>query len=1156
MSKHEENRPNEVVTEEHHESSAQASTASSKKTKRMKRKRSVIGRFINWVLSITLILIIFVVSLLFFLVDTQAGLKTLATLANRYGSEYITIGNVEGRLGKRFSLHDVEVKVPNYPALKLPSIALEWDYLKLIDKEVDIHSLVLADADLNFTEIVKSEKTPKEQSEPFSLKDLDIPVNVSIGDIDITGSYLKIDDFYLALNNFKLEDATLIENDLKLKNAVGDFHALVGANVDVPLIVALNGDVNAPKESFDTNLAVYSQHAIVNDNEFDIALNTQLEGVIDDFDFNLDGRVDWANMLNDPILLKVQNHIAEKNEIESYLHIKNLKNQVVLNSVWFADKPYDFDLALNMDVPYLSQFHPKFRGTLMGDVILKGDIMKPLLTADVKVEGVDVFGLRLESLLLTGSHENYNANVALDMTHFKFDSIYLNSLAMNLEGNLTETFAFDLVLKDLVKEKVPENTSVSATKAKDVRLENTLDVVDTTTAQGEPDEELYFAENTPISYTPKGEVEHLIEDIEYHVKGEAESHNFTFKLDSILGGIRSEGLASLTDLTTDPTFNLYLAKSEVTSPYVGVYNLTKPAYFYFNAKKQEVTLSSVCYQQTSVVLCVQGNRSVEGVNAGVITLNNLPSSLLKEYLPDNIAIDTKANATIVGQFSTEKDFLGAVNVSLSKGDIRYQLQGRQVTVPLDKTLLEVHAQPNGITSSVNIDWGKYLRVLGDGDMKDLFAENIVNASIKADIPSFDWVSPLIPVLQGLDGEVVFASEVNGPIAHPDLGAKLSINHGKLYIASLNSQLKDINLNVDLKKGTPVFSVDGSVGTNKGTLKLAGFYNVADLSTSLNASGDNLLLADSENIVVEITPKLTFAGKGGKKPHYELKGTVLVPELKYFHSSMGGGSVITSSSDTVIVGDGKENERSEDFMNSLNMNVNVVLGEKILVGAEGLKASLSGGIKVIKDYSQPIRALGVVNVGKGQFDIYGQVLTLDRGKIQFTGGAITNPALDIQASRSFVNEMEGKEVKVGVKVLGSAQAPKVELYSSPMMQDIEIASYLFLGRSPNLESPTENLMLLNMVRKIATGEPISSSETSLASKIGLTDFGFVETPNGGTGIGLGKQFANSVYVGLGVGIDQSEGGFAILRYRFLEYFNVNSAFMSEGQSINVNYSKDF
>src|SRR5699024_4375359 len=179
-------------------------------------------------------------------------------------------------------------------------------------------------------------------------------------------------------------------------------------------------------------------------------------------------------------------------------------------------------------------------------------------------------------------------------------------------------------------------------------------------------------------------------------------------------------------------------------------------------------------------------------------------------------------------------------------------------------------------------------------------------------------------LQGLGGEVALTSKVHGPIVDPKLAANLSIKNGKLYIASLNSRLKDINLNVDLKEGTPEFFVKGSVGTNEGTLKLNGHYNIANFSTVLTAEGENLLLADSENIKVKISPKLTFTGLGKTGDNrYELKGSVRVPELKYIHSSMGGGgSVVTVSDDTIIVGVGYDKVREKSFMDSFKMDVNI------------------------------------------------------------------------------------------------------------------------------------------------------------------------------------------------------------------------------------------
>src|SRR5699024_11878294 len=123
-----------------------------------------------------LMLVIFLIFLFSFFIYTHAGLKTLIHQSNRYNSDYVTIENAEGRLGKRFTLKNVELTLPNYQPLEIPSLALKWDYWQLLNKRIDVESLSIAGANLDFTPIVKQEEVAdKEESAPFSLKDLDIP---------------------------------------------------------------------------------------------------------------------------------------------------------------------------------------------------------------------------------------------------------------------------------------------------------------------------------------------------------------------------------------------------------------------------------------------------------------------------------------------------------------------------------------------------------------------------------------------------------------------------------------------------------------------------------------------------------------------------------------------------------------------------------------------------------------------------------------------------------------------------------------------------------------------------------------------------------------------------------------------------------------------
>ena len=78
-------------------------------------------------------------------------------------------------------------------------------------------------------------------------------------------------------------------------------------------------------------------------------------------------------------------------------------------------------------------------------------------------------------------------------------------------------------------------------------------------------------------------------------------------------------------------------------------------------------------------------------------------------------------------------------------------------------------------------------------------------------------------------------------------------------------------------------------------------------------------------------------------------------------------------------------------------------------------------------------------GGGQYAAYGQKLDIERGDITFTG-PYDNPSLDMLAVRPNL------DVRVGVRVGGTALAPRVSLYSEPEMADTDKLAWLLLGQS--------------------------------------------------------------------------------------------------------------
>src|SRR5688500_14235662 len=100
-------------------------------------------------------------------------------------------------------------------------------------------------------------------------------------------------------------------------------------------------------------------------------------------------------------------------------------------------------------------------------------------------------------------------------------------------------------------------------------------------------------------------------------------------------------------------------------------------------------------------------------------------------------------------------------------------------------------------------------------------------------------------------------------------------------------------------------------------------------------------------------------------------------------------------------------------------VRVVLGEDVTLRAMGLRTELEGSLLVVDHPGQPApTASGELRLEEGTFRAYGQDLTIERGRLFFAGGPISNPGIDLRAYRRVP---EG-DVLAGLQARGTLRAP--------------------------------------------------------------------------------------------------------------------------------------
>ena len=155
---------------------------------------------------------------------------------------------------------------------------------------------------------------------------------------------------------------------------------------------------------------------------------------------------------------------------------------------------------------------------------------------------------------------------------------------------------------------------------------------------------------------------------------------------------------------------------------------------------------------------------------------------------------------------------------------------------------------------------------------------------------------------------------------------------------------------------------------------------------------------------------------------------------------------------------------------------------------------------------PPRITGEIRTEQGRYRAWGQLLDVETGVIRFNG-PYDNPSLDILAIRPNI------QARAGVQVLGTAQAPRVRLYSDPDLPDAEKLSWVVMGRDPSGGGAESALLQQAALALLAGGG--GGGTGKLAGSVGLDEIGFKGGGEGsgasGAALTMGKRISSKLYL---------------------------------------------
>ena len=428
----------------------------------------------------------------------------------------------------------------------------------------------------------------------------------------------------------------------------------------------------------------------------------------------------------------------------------------------------------------------------------------------------------------------------------------------------------------------------------------------------------------------------------------------------------------------------------------------------------------------------------------------------------------------------------------------------------------------------------------------------LNGSVKASMPSLGVWSMLAPpgwrVAGTLDADATLSGNRTAPRWNGTLGADklalralvegLDLRDGRLR-ATLSGDRVDITeftLKGGMGSGARIAGQSGNLSTTSseaardgGTLSARGELRWGSApATGAGGAGSGIRMAlqaqlRSLRVLVRSDRQVTLSGDIQARlddGQFSLRGklttdraVIILPDETA--PSLGSDVVVRSAAKEreAAAKVQKETERSDaqaarpQTAKPPDVAIAFDLGTDFAVQGRGITTRLEGALDIRStSMNAPPRITGEVRTVKGQYRAYGQQLDVETGLARFNG-PYDNPSLDILAIRPNITQ------RAGVQVTGTAQAPRVRLYSEPALSDVETLSWVVLGRA-SASSGGESVLMQQAALALLGGFGKGGSGGSLESKLGLDELGF-KGPSGGdlreSGVTLGKRLSKDFYV---------------------------------------------
>ena len=558
---------------------------------------------------------------------------------------------------------------------------------------------------------------------------------------------------------------------------------------------------------------------------------------------------------------------------------------------------------------------------------------------------------------------------------------------------------------------------------------------------------------------------------------------------------------------------------------VGPWSINRDIALDYRNLEQKISIGPHCWVNPNAELCVPQTIDAGAAGRALVNLNRFDLAMLKPFMPE----DTQASGVFSGNadvsWDTTKEGLPQGKVSLSGRNVKVTQIVNNAPLPVAFDTLNLNADLHN--NRAELGWLIRLTNNGqlDGQVQVTDPQGRRNLGGNVNIRNFSlaMINPVFSRGEKADGKVNANLRLGGDVQSPLMFGQLQLNGIDVdgNFMPFDMQPSQITMNFNGASST----LQGEIRTQQGQISLNGdadWRQIENWRARIAAKGSRVRITVPPMVRLDVSPDIEF---NATPSLFTLDGSVDVPWARIVVKEVPE-SAVGVSKDEVMLNDQLQPKEVKSASIPINSNLMIHVGNNVRLDAFGLKARLTGDLKVAQD-KQGLGLNGQINIPEGRFHAYGQDLIVRKGELLFSGPP-DQPLINIEAIRN--PESTENNVIAGVRVTGTADQPKAEVFSDPAMSQQEALSYLVRGQGLD-SGQSDSAAMTSMLIGLGVAQ-----SGQVVGKIGET-FGVSNLALDTQGVGDSSQVVVSGYVLPGLQVKYGVGIFdslatLTLRYRLM------------------------